>query len=219
MSNEDFWLSTPYVLMNKDYIGKVYPKKEYSTIENLNSITRLIIVLSILGFFISRDKKIVLLGVLSLAVIVGYYYKDTKNSLKRELTKESFGLLDDINIGKEKEKKEELYQPRKNNPLMNVLLPEIQYIPKRQAAAPVHNENVIKEVNKKTIESLDDKIFKDLGDDILFNQGMRDFYTNPATTIPNNQDAFVQFCYGSMKSCKEGDEPNCDSKNYRHILR
>ncbi len=218
MSNEDFWFSNPYILMNAEYIGRIYPKHEYNVIEKLNAMTRLIIVLSILGFFISRDTKIIILGFISLVAIV-IYYRYSKKSIKENVKKETFGLLDDINVNNKEEVKDELYTPRKNNPLMNVLLPEIQYIPKRKAAAPVHNNKIRKEVNKKTLESLDDKIFKDLGDDILFNQGMRDFYTNPATTIPNNQDAFVQFCYGSMKSCKEGDEANCDSNNYRHILR
>ena len=42
---------------------------------------------------------------------------------------------------------------------------------------------------------------------------MRQFYTMPSTTIPNNQGDFGKFCYGDMPSCKEGDELQCTKNN------
>ena len=35
---------------------------------------------------------------------------------------------------------------------------------------------------------------------------MRQFHTMPNTKIPNDQNAFAKFCYGDMKSCKDGDD-------------
>lgn len=212
--SEEFWLRNPYVLLNKKYIYKLYPRGDYTQNEKLNAMTRLILLLTILAFFITRNMYFIIVGVVSIVFILAYHHVHPEK-------KENFGLLQNIEVDtKTKERmKKELYNPRKNNPLMNVLLPEIQYIPDRKPAVPVHNEEVKKQVNEKTLEGLDAKIFRDLGDDILFNQGMRDFYTNPATTIPNDQDSFMQFCYGAMKSCKEGNEDKCDSRNYRHILR
>ena len=35
---------------------------------------------------------------------------------------------------------------------------------------------------------------------------MRQFYTNPSTTVPNNQEEFATFCYGDMISAKEGNK-------------
>lgn len=212
--SEEFWLRNPYVLLNKKYIHKLYPRGDYTQNEKLNAMTRLILLLTILAFFITRNIYFILVGVVSIVFILAYHRLHPEK-------KENFGLLQNIEVNtdtKERMKKE-FYNPRKNNPLMNVLLPEIQYIPDRKPAVPVHNEEVKKQVNEKTMEGLNAKIFRDLGDDILFNQGMRDFYTNPATTIPNDQDSFMQFCYGAMKSCKEGNEDKCDSRNYRHILR
>ena len=54
--------------------------------------------------------------------------------------------------------------------------------------------------DKKNIE---DKLFKDLGDNFQFEQSMRNFYATANTTIPNNQGEFANFCYGDMISCKE----------------
>ena len=34
---------------------------------------------------------------------------------------------------------------------------------------------------------------------------MRNFYTNPSTTIPNDQKGFSEFLYGDMISAKEGN--------------
>ena len=48
-----------------------------------------------------------------------------------------------------------------------------------------------------------------MGDATNFENSMRNFYTMPSTTIPNNQKAFSEFCYGNMKSCRDGDNDHC----------
>jgi hypothetical protein len=59
------------------------------------------------------------------------------------------------------------------------------------------------------------KLFGTLGDNVGFDASMRNFYPMPNTRIPNDQDAFAKFCYGEMKSCKEGDEFACGRINSR----
>ena len=56
---------------------------------------------------------------------------------------------------------------------------------------------------------LDSRLFKDLGDNMIFDQSMRAFYATPNTQIPNDQKAFAEFCYGDMISCKEGNAFAC----------
>ena len=41
-----------------------------------------------------------------------------------------------------------------------------------------------------------------MGDQFTFEQNNRQFYTNPSTTIPNKQDDFLSFCYGTLPSEK-----------------
>jgi hypothetical protein len=58
----------------------------------------------------------------------------------------------------------------------------------------------------KQREYIKKKLFSDLGDNYNFDFSMRNFYTNPNTTIPNDQGGFANFCFGDMVSAKEGNE-------------
>jgi hypothetical protein len=108
---------------------------------------------------------------------------------------------------------------------MNVLLPEINDNPQRLQAAPAYNKAVEKQINESTQnivkkhfddETIDKKLFKDLGDKFQFEQSMRQFYSTPNTLVPNNQKDFAQFCYGNMASCKDGDVEMCLKSTARH---
>jgi hypothetical protein len=50
----------------------------------------------------------------------------------------------------------------------------------------------------------------------MFEQSLMPFNSNPNTTIPNDQQAFAEFCYGSMISCKEGNQFACARNLSRH---
>ena len=61
-----------------------------------------------------------------------------------------------------------------------------------------------------------DKLFKDLGDDFMFDRSMRNFYTTPNTkVVPGDQKAFAEFLYGDMQSCKDGDPIACEKNSFR----
>jgi 1-deoxy-D-xylulose-5-phosphate reductoisomerase len=55
---------------------------------------------------------------------------------------------------------------------------------------------------------------------LTFEQSMRQFYSNPATLTPDDQQAFAEFCYGSMISCAEGNKFACarNAAAMRHTL-
>ena len=63
---------------------------------------------------------------------------------------------------------------------------------------------------------LADKLFRDLGEQYVFEQSLRPFYSTASSTIPNDQQAFAEFCYGSMVSCKEGNPFACARNLTRH---
>ena len=102
---------------------------------------------------------------------------------------------------------------------MNVLPTEIQDNPERNQAAPAYNKAVEKEINEKTKEfitnnfddktNIDERLFKDLGDNVMFDNSMRAWYSTANTTVPNDQKSFAEYCYGDMVSCKEGNEFAC----------
>ena len=204
-----FWLDNPSILFNKKKIMELWPQSEYSLESKLNAITRLVILLTILGYLFTRNMKILITGIITIGVVVILYKtQHKKKKLNKKMLKEGFTspeLYERV--------KSSFMKPTKKNPLMNVLLPEIQYNPQRKPAAPAFNPTVEKNINKNVA---DPRLFLDLGDNIVFDQSMRNFYATANTTIPNDQKAFAEYCYGSMPSCRGGDYLQCSKNNYRN---
>jgi hypothetical protein len=204
-----FWLDNPNILFNKKKIMHIWPQSKYSCTGKLNAITRLVIILTLLGYLFTRNVKIIVTGVITIIVIIILYKtQKRKRKLNKKILKEGFTspeLYERV--------KSSFVKPTKTNPLMNVLLPEIQYNPQRKPAAPAFNPTVEKQINNKVA---DPRLFLDLGDNIAFDQSMRNFYATPNTTIPNDQTAFAEFCYGTMPSCRGGDYLQCSKNNYRN---
>jgi hypothetical protein len=208
-----FWLNEPTILFNKKYITEIWPNSNMSNMEKLNAISRFVILASLLGYLITLNIGMIFVCVITLAVIAVLYHVQS-NKAKED---ESF-----INSVLYNEVKDDYTNPKQNNPMMNVLLPEISYNPTRNEAAPAFNAEVEKKINNNTKEYVVDttfsdesskqkeyikrKLFSDLGDSYTFDHSMRNFYTNPNTTIPNDQAGFANFCYGDMISAKEGNE-------------
>lgn len=109
-----------------------------------------------------------------------------------------------------------------SNPFSNVLLTDYENNPTKKNAPTSYNKYInadilgqakefVKQANPDQPD-IADKLFKDLGEEFQFEQSMRPFYSNAATTIPNDQQAFADFCYGGMISCKEGNMFACSRK-------
>lgn len=232
--NTTFWLNNPTILFKSEYIKELYPINGMTSEQKLNAITRLIILLTILGYLITQRFKIVITGAVTLGVIVILYYTNRSAQLKNNLKKtkhiESFENINSEKMNCYNVMKKSYTQPNPQNPIMNVLLTEIHDNPNRLEGAPAFNkvvENSINDNTKKFIENqfgetsgsdsdIDKKLFKDLGDSFEFEQSMRNFYVTPNTKIPNDQGSFADFCYGDMISCKEGDPLACTRNNPRY---
>jgi hypothetical protein len=216
--NTAFWLNNPMVLFNKDKIMEIWPLQNMTIEEKLNGITRLVLLLTILGYLTTKNIKIIVTGAITLFSLVLLYKMKIENTLKDNIK--------DLNI-KEGFTNPELYkmlrknftEPTVTNPAMNVLLTEIDDNPNRKTAAPSYNKVVENDMNEKTKEfitnnfddktNIDQRLFKDLGDSFVFDQSMRTWNSTPNTSIPNDQKSFAEYCYGDMISCKEGDEFAC----------
>jgi hypothetical protein len=246
LSSTPFWINDPTVLFKRDEMMDIWPAPLMSVEQKMNAISRIVILLSILGFLITKNVNIILTGAITLAVFVMMYKLqhqeeyDAKNGVNKDSgsnkgndKKEGFvnSGLSDKPINKKKNSNsrgQNMTTPTVTNPMMNVLLPEIAYDPERNQAAMAYDPKIEKEINHTTevatvldfeprniteAEKLRKKLFADLGDKYEFDDSMRSFYTNPSTTIPNDQKAFAEFCYGSMISCKEGNEFACQRFN------
>ena len=204
-----FWLDNPSILLKKNKLMEVWPQEKQSMAAKLNAITRLVIILTILGYLFTRSVKIPITGAITIgALVLLQRSQKQKKKMKKKILKE--GLTNPQYYNKIKSN---FQPPTKKNPLMNVLLPEIQYNPTRKAAAPAFNPSVEKQINAKVA---DPKLFLDLGDNIAFDASMRNFYATASTTVPNDQTAFAEYCYGTMPSCRGGDYIQCSKNNYRN---
>lgn len=217
---EQFWLYDISVLLDKDRLLEIWPNQYYSLARKYNAITRLILYLTILGYFLTKNINILVSSLITIVVFVMLYNFQSK--------KEGMDVMNQKNPTFKKTNFENIMTekytfPTKKNPLMNVLLPEIKYNKKRKRAAPSYNEAVLRNINKDaqfpelSDELVDNKkLYRDLGDNLTFEHTMRNFHTMPNTKIPNDQRKFAEFCYGNMGSCKDGDDVEC-SKNLRRL--
>jgi hypothetical protein len=204
-----FWLENPNALLNKNYITEIWPNSDFDLGRKLNAITRLIIILAILGYFLTKSVYIPVSAFVSIIVLVIIY--KTKGKVKQ---KEGFKVGYDSNQGRGLEKllEKEFTLPTKKNPVMNVLMTDYKENPDRNPAAPAYNDEVHEEINEMA-KTQDKRLYKNLGDNLAFENSMRNFYAMPNTQIPNNQKDFAMFCYGNMPSCKDGDALQCSKNN------
>jgi hypothetical protein len=197
--------------------------------EKLNSISRFVILASLLGYLITLNIGLIFVCIITLGVIAILYHVQSNKSKDDEKTKDKDSSSSSKKVKENftnsilyNEVKDDYTNPKQNNPMMNVLVPEIVYNPTRNEAAPAFNAEVEKKINNNTKdyvvettfsdesakqkEYIKRKLFSDLGDSYMFDHSMRNFYTNPNTTIPNDQEGFANFCFGDMISAKEGNE-------------
>lgn len=230
--NDTFWLSDPSLLFDGEYIFDLFPTKNNTLIENLNSLTRVIILITLGTYIYNSNLKVLITGLVIILVISIIYTMRNNlfnNDETTDETQEGYigfdeGYLHDLNKNLSSsefynENKQLFQEPTSENPMMNVSFNDINNNPNRKAAAPSFNETVIEEINNSVKSNLDPKLFKDLGDELDFDNSMRQFHTNPSTTIPNDQKSFAEFCYGDMSSCKDGNYMQCMKHTLRHTLR
>jgi hypothetical protein len=118
-------------------------------------------------------------------------------------------------------------EPDSSNPFGNFMISDYTNNPHKKPAPPAFNESVNNRIlaEAKTLVAelnpgqpdISDKLFKDLGEQYVFEQSLRQFTSNPSTTLVNDQTGFADFCYGSMTSCKEGNLFACARNLPRHV--
>ena len=228
-----FWSENPNVLLQKDYILEFYPAEEMTYNQKMNAVTRIIILLTMLGFILSRNIRIVLIGLVTLGGIFLMHFYHKKEESKMESKKVAKSIQEGFE-GPAKAyfaengipvPKDVFTEPDSSNPFSNVLVTDYEYNSNKKPAPPAYNQkindailvqakNAVSEANPDQPD-IADKLFRDLGEQLVFEQSLRPFNSNPATTIPNDQAAFADFCYGSMVSCKEGNKFAC-ARNLSH---
>ena len=78
--NENIWITEPSMLI-KEY-DDITISQNHTFVKNLNNLSKIIIYITIIGFFLTRKTTIIVSGIFSLAVFIGVYYL-RKHNLKQ----------------------------------------------------------------------------------------------------------------------------------------
>jgi hypothetical protein len=242
-----FWSNNPSELMNKEYIAELWPSNSMTTERKLNAISRLVIILSVLGFlFSNQNVRFLIIGLITLLVLIVMYknkllkegFSDNTNKFAVPDESTPFSTVDyetgriklDDNTLKPYLNKE-FHPVSRKNPMGNVLLTEIMDNPDRKAAPPSFNPQVYDEINTATkkavqrmnpdIKNTNKQLYGDLASNFEYDLSMRNFYTMPNTRVTNDQGAYQEYLYGTMPSAKGDsylDNLQREKDNLRYIL-
>jgi hypothetical protein len=239
-----FWSNEPTVLLNKDNILELWPTSDMCYEQKLNAISRLIIIITILGYILTMNNRILVVGFFTLLVIF-ILYKMRKPKITKELINEGFnvqgnnvtGLTPELNPSKvnvtlKEVLKTEFKEGNRKNPFSNVLLTQIMDDPDRKAAPPSFNVDVSEDITKNTkktvqmlnpgIKNTNKQIFGDLWENFELDQSNRVFYSTANTRVTNDQGAYAQYLYGNLKYSAKESTPEGNLQrvldNYRYTL-
>jgi hypothetical protein len=186
-----FWADNPSILFDSQYITEIWVYSNMDTNQKLNAISRLVILLSLIGYVCFNRYIIFILGLILLGVII---------IIQKSEKKEGFS-----NVA-------EYQRITSNNPLQNLLLPEYKYNKEKEPLKPRYDKEVEDSINESAKnfilqENKDNSdivnIFSNLGDKFEFEQSMRPFYTNPVTSVGQTEYGdFLGFVFGDLPSDK-----------------
>ena len=240
-----FWSNEPTVLFNKDFIFELWPTNDMCYEQKLNAITRLIILITILGYILTMTTRILVIGFLTLAVIF-VLFKMRKQKLTKDMMKEAVFVEENNQPGVFKQKSKTIINPvtldsvlndefkegNKRNPFSNVLLTQINDDPERKSAPPAFNVDVDEDITKNIkrsvqmmnpgIKNTNKQLYGDLWQNFLLDDSNRVFYSTANSRIePGDQGALGQYLYGTMFSAKESNEGGAFARvqdNWRYIM-
>ena len=242
-----FWSNDPTIIFNKDSILQVWPTSNLTFEAKLNAISRIVILLSILGFLFTRKTHFLIIGAITLAIIVSLY-KFRKEKIVKALTQQDMegfqvnnpkGLIGAIAssptttnpVTLETLLRSDFHPTTKKNPFGNVLLTDIMDQPNRKAAAPSFNPDVYDDINSATkkqtqmlnpgIINTNKQLYGDLKDNYDLDNSMMRFYSTANTRVASDQGAYADYLYGGMYSAKESTPEGAMMRvkdNYRYIL-
>jgi hypothetical protein len=237
-----FWGNDPNILFRTDCLTEFFPTEHMSLNQKLNSLSRTIIILTIIIFIFTNNLRVLFVSLVTLFSIFMSYKSLNREGFSDNVTEE-IEFNQKVIIGRDEKSpaidylnendipiSPDAFQlPTSKNPLGNVVITDYAMNPNKKPAPPVSNnfvKNSILSQAKTLVEEanpgqpdISDKLFKDINDKLGFEQSLRSFNSNPCTTIPNDQGAFADFCYGSMVSCKEGNLFACarNLSNHQNI--
>jgi hypothetical protein len=228
-----FWSNEPTILFNKESILQLWPTQQMTFEAKLNSISRIVLIMTILGFLFTRNVNLLIIAAITLAIIFSIYKLRKQSIVSSLVKKEGFSLnplsptgasalspsalspaqMTTNPITLDSVLRSNFHPTTKKNPMGNVLLTDIMDTPNRLAAAPSFNPDVYEDIDsavKKQTQMLNPgiintnkQLYGDLYENYQLDNSMMRFYSTANSRIASDQGAFSQYLYGAMYSGKE----------------
>jgi hypothetical protein len=230
-----FWSNDPTVIFNKEYILEVFPTTDMYYEQKMNAVTRMIIIISILGYLYTRSIRIPIAGA-SMIVVIYFLFRSRKYKVTRDMIHEGFTPSPDTSVivnpqTLESVLRSEYKEGNKKNPFSNVLLTQITDDPNRKAAPPAFNPEIDEDITrnvKKAVQFMNPEIkntskqlYGDLYENYELDQSNRAFFSTANTRVENDQGSFGKYLYGDMPSSKESNAAGAMQRvedSYRYTL-
>ncbi len=170
--------------------------------EKILSIVYLIIFLSIIFTLIFKNVIFILIALVLIIFLFYVYLFDEKIKIdtNETLSNRNLTIVDNKICVK----------PSLDNPFMNPTIIDYNNNNNDIKACPYSENDIEKNVNTFFKQN----VYKDINDIYERHFSERQFYTVPATTIPNDRQSFEKWLYYRDKSCKENNGIQC----YKNII-
>jgi hypothetical protein len=192
MNQEDpFWIDYPTILLDKHRLIEFVPTEDMSVNEKLNAVTRFLVYLGVLIAIVYKTTTPLYIPIIGCAVV----YLAHEHYPNMQKGGNSSGALSSNNV----------QLPSAKNPFMNVLMTDYIDNPQRKPAGDIDLPAVRDSMDKHFSQGL----YKDINNVWDRNNSQRQYYTNPSTTIPNDRDSFMKWCWKTPYTCKDGNLLRC----------
>lgn len=214
-----YWFQDFNLLVDMDKLDKLYPTKQMTRSEKVNSLVRLSIIVGIILSLFNRNSNwlIIPVGFMILTYVMYLFRMEQDNE---KMKKAEFGMtntkkeLSPELIEKFECMKQDKYcsEISESNPFMNPM-------PFDKRTRPPACDVLSKKIQAKINNTYGKGVYHDSSDIFRGNDGLRQFYTTASTTYPNNRDNFAKWLYGTPPTCKEGNGNQCVANLYHPIQR
>jgi hypothetical protein len=192
---DKFWFEQPSFIFDPNRLSEFFPNEKMNYNEKLNAILRFSIYLSILLMLIKNSYLYIYICIVVAFLTYLLYVQNKK------MKKEEFQLKGNMETATQKK---DYSLPSKDNPFMNMLLPDIKYNPAHKGYK--HDDNIRQKIEK----NFNHNLYKDISDVFNKDHSQRQYYTMPSTSIPNEQDKFANWLYKVPTTCKSGNGTDCN---------
>lgn len=191
------WYENGHELYQMNQYLEVLPMANMSFEEQLNAIFRFCIYLGILLALVKANYRYIFIIIFGgILTILLYEYEKMKRSKAEKFLEAD--ALDVVN-------NQLCTRSTVENPFMNPSIVDITDNPDKPDACQVTSPLVQGVIN----DNFNARLFRDVNDVFNKDASQREFYTVPNTRIPNDQEGFAKWLYGTGKTCKEGNGLQC----------